>query len=111
MKRLFLVLSLVAISFAATGCMVTTTTARVRVYEPPPQYYVYAYPNGCWADGLWYSPCPWVVGPPYGYYEYRYDGYYYRPHLRWHYRAGHPPPSHWHPRHPPHHPRRHPRGR
>lgn len=95
MRRPLLVLSLLVSCAFLSGCMVTATTARVRVYDPPPGY-VYTYPDGgCWADGIWYSWCPWTPGPSYGYYAYSGGIYVWQPHYRWAYRPGYPPPPHW----------------
>src|SRR5688500_882523 len=107
MKRLLLGLSVIASCAFLSGCTVTTTVRRPYVYDPPPpSLYVYTYPDGCWADDVWYSPCPWAPGPSYGYYVYRGGGYAWYPSYRWTYRPGLPPPR-WHhrPAHPrPHHP-------
>ncbi|HTK04848.1 MAG TPA: hypothetical protein VL500_04650 [Candidatus Eisenbacteria bacterium] len=96
MKRLLLALSIIASCALLSGCMVTATTRRAYVYDPgPPSYYVYTYPDGCWADDVWYSPCPWTPGPSYGYYVYGSGGFVWYPHYRWTYRPGMPPPR-WH---------------
>lgn len=95
MKTLTLALFAAMATFLS-GCMVTTTTRHVSHWPPPaPPAYVYTYADGCWAGGLWYSPCPWTPGVAYGYYAYGSGGWYYYPHYRWEYRPGMPPPPHW----------------
>jgi hypothetical protein len=65
--------------------------------SPPEKWpgYVHLYPNGCWADGRWYAPCPWQPGPAYGYYYFHGGAWWHNPGLTWQYRPGHPPPPAW----------------
>lgn len=106
---IFFALMLV-LAFATSGCTVYTTARpayvdRDAAWQPA---YVYSYSHGCWADDVWYAPCPLVPGPSYGYYVYVSGGYRWHSHVVWGYRPGHPPPRGWgrHPP-PPHGHRRH----
>ncbi len=89
-------LAVLFLAFALSGCMATVTTRRVDLYgPPPPAYYVYTYPGGCWADDLWYAPCPWAPGPSYGYYGWSGGAYRWHPEYRGGSRPGSPSPRHW----------------
>lgn len=86
MKRI-LVLSLLSFALSACG------PAYVSV-APAPSYpgYVYTYPDGaCWADDVWYAPCPWIVGPRYGYYYRHQAHWYWHPRPAWRDRRAPPP--------------------
>lgn len=88
------------------GCLVSERSSIVVEPEPAPTYvvtpgYVYTYPDGgCWADGIWYSPCRWATGPYFGYYVYTRGVYVHHPGITWTYRHGLPPPWHYQ-HHPP----------
>lgn len=93
MKRIRIMFLVLATAVAASACAVTGAYYyRSDRFQPD---YVYLYPDGCWADDLWYSPCPWVPGPHWGYYRF-YGGYYYwQRDFYWQYRPHHPPPGLW----------------
>ena len=73
---------------------------EVAPMPPPAVYpgYVFTYPNGCWADDIWYAaPCRWPTGPNFGYYWYGSNRYTYVPHRHWEYHPRRPPPREWRP--------------
>lgn len=93
--------AIVIFALGVSGCTVYTTMRptyadRDAAWQPA---YVYAYRHGCWADDVWYAPCPIVPGPSYGYYVYAGGMYRWHSHVVWQYRPGYPPPRTWH--HPP----------
>ncbi len=98
MKNFFRMFFFSTVLILVAGCLgpdfVYDDTVGSGSYPAAPGY-VYTYPaGGCWADGLWYSPCPWTMGPSYGYYSRNGGAYYHRPGVVWGYRPGYPPP--WH---------------
>ena len=81
-------------------CVVLSLTGCSYIYAspspgPPPPSYIYAYPDGCWADGFWYEPCPWDVGPQFGYYHYQSGYFYYQPERQWPRHRMKGPPGYW----------------
>ena len=83
---------LVAAAVCASACAVTGAYYRSPSLQPD---YVYLYPDGCWADDQWYSPCPWAPGPRWGYYRHFGGYYYWQDRYYWEYRPGYPPPGYW----------------
>jgi hypothetical protein len=101
MKTIRTALFLVIASCLLSGCAMYAGGYYLTPDDQPG--YIYVYPDGCWADDLWYSPCPWTPGPNYGYYYYSGGYYYWHPNANWQYRPGYPPPRAWrfhHPNHP-----------
>ncbi len=85
----------IAVTLSVSGCAFTMSGPLFDPDGLQPGY-VYLYPNGCWADDAWYSPCPWQPGPNYGYYYFGGGSYYWHGHRHWEYRPGYPPPRAWH---------------
>jgi hypothetical protein len=106
-KTPFFFAFLFAVAIVASGCTVYTTAPPLYVERRVAWHpgYVYAYEHGCWADDVWYAPCPVSPGAGYGYYVYVDGGYRWHRHVVWEYRPGHPPPRWGH--HPPPPPRVH----
>lgn len=83
------------LTFGLASCYVSAPPPAEP--EPVPEYpsYLYVVSSGCWADDVWYEPCPWYAGSEYGYYHLYGRYYYWQPRYAWRHWRSTPPPSHW----------------
>lgn len=96
MKKSAYVIFLSIFVLLMAGCIGCYPTP-VGYDEPDCPGYVYTYAGGCWADDVWYSPCPWTPGPSYGYYGWYAGGWRFHAGVTWRYLPGYPPPRYIHP--------------
>lgn len=85
---------ILALCFALCFSACYIQTQPVQPERPLPGY-LYVMSPGCWADDVWYEPCPWNVGPRLGYYYLYDDAYYWAPRNHWRYWRYRPPPPKW----------------